>query len=138
MTIHFKDPVYEISFFVVIGKENWKFEEIKKSIISNMKMVIKDRKNEILWNSMKPIFDRDVEGYCFQNLDVVLILLKECDNSAGWHSTLSHEIFHATDFVLGAAGLPLIQGTQEAYAYYNGFIHKQILNQLWKAPKKLK
>jgi hypothetical protein len=49
-------------------------------------------------------------------------------------SVLSHEIFHAVDAVLSLRGLPLIEGSEEAYAYMIGYVTECIYKFIKKTP----
>jgi hypothetical protein len=44
-------------------------------------------------------------------------------------ATLAHEIFHAVYFVLDRKGVRLVEGSDEAFAYYIGFIMRKCLEE---------
>ncbi len=88
MRIYFKDPMYDVNFFVYIGNDEWDFEKVKKDIRKTMKMVIKDRNNEILWNDLKKVFPTNQEGMCYNNQDLVIIFLKDFKDTPYWYSVL--------------------------------------------------
>lgn len=138
MRIHFKDPMYDVNFFIYIGNDLWDFEYVKKDLIKTMCMKKNGRDDKILFDDLKKVFPKDQEGMCYNNCDLVIIFLRDFVETAYWYSVLSHEIFHATDFVMDMIGSRLSEDTKEPYAYYNGFLHKQTYNQLWKVPKEKK
>lgn len=44
------------------------------------------------------------------------------------HSTISHECLHATFHVMTRMGMPLVEASEEAWAYYLGWLVKEIHN----------
>lgn len=43
------------------------------------------------------------------------------------YSTLVHELFHATDFILDYRGMKLVDGSDEAYSYLIGYLMEETM-----------
>lgn len=129
MRIYFKDPIYDVHYFVYIDRESWDFEKVKKDVTKTVSMTARDKVD--IFKHLKEIFPTNQEGVCYHNSDIVLIFLKDFKDSPYWYSILSHEVFHATQFVFEMLNTPLSKDTSEPFAYYNGFLHRKIYEQLW-------
>lgn len=47
------------------------------------------------------------------------------------HGVVAHECFHATHFILDSCEVKFTKGAKnEAFSYFNGYLHKQVYNQL--------
>ena len=60
--------------------------------------------------------------------DMAFIIWFSCPIS----SYIAHECMHATYYILHGLGLDLTDNTQEAYAYYMGFLCKEIYSHITK------
>lgn len=59
-----------------------------------------------------------------------LIRMYELRNTPEWYGHLSHEIFHAVEFIMERIGMKLTVDSDEAYAYLIDYITKEIYKQL--------
>jgi len=50
------------------------------------------------------------------------------------HNVLAHEIFHAVDCILSHRNVPLISGSEEAYAYLIGHITEVVYKMINRSP----
>lgn len=59
-----------------------------------------------------------------------LIRLKYFPSTATDHGIISHEIFHAVDFLLDRVGMKLTESSNEAYAYLIGYITQEVYSHI--------
>ena len=134
MIIPIFDKVYDFTTIVFIGNEYFEWENVKKPLFKLLKFKNKDLKKgftEFMFSG----FPVKSEARTFHYKDVNVIIMPSNSETSGWYGTLAHEVFHVTHFSLEYIGANLCEETKEQFAYYNGFLHTQILNQLWKKKK---
>ena len=68
-------------------------------------------------------FDFNIECGAFTKNDFNPIV---CFNVEADFGDICHEAFHVTDEILGNRGLPLVAGSEEAYAYLIGYLTQAI------------
>lgn len=61
-----------------------------------------------------------------------VIRLREAPKTAQQLGTLSHEIFHAVDYIFRRIGISLSEQSEEAYAYAIGYVTEQFWNNIKK------
>lgn len=123
MIYFFKDEVYEFNYIVLEGKETWNYTSIMK-FLKKKKIEINPSFKSYFENN----FDDNVQGTCLHFGNVVFLFIKQYENKPMWYSTLSHELFHAIDFILNYLEIKLCHDTQEVYAYYIGFLTNKVLS----------
>ena len=104
--IHVFDPIYMVNFYAVVGMSNKKFCSIIK----------KDIKLEL------PKSDSHGKFYCIKRHGQEIGLIWSTDKTGH----LTHECFHATSWALRKKGLELGEDSDEAFAYYQQFLIKNI------------
>lgn len=95
------------------------------------------KKAQIMWHKKAGISDVKIEadnpargGYFgfFPERRVALIWFPNA-KPLGW--IVAHECFHVTSFILREAGLVLSNKSEEAFAYYLGWLVKMIGRKVW-------
>lgn len=59
-----------------------------------------------------------------------MIKIENFKKDAAGIGTLTHEVFHATEFVLRKCGFVLNENSHEAYAYLNGYLMQEIYKRI--------
>ncbi len=79
---------------------------------------------------------RDADGcVVFAGGEFWLVL----DRGSIHHDIIAHECFHATHFILHTCGVKFrVMDKHEAFSYFNGYLNKQVYNQLKKWKIKIK
>lgn len=110
------DEVYNVDILVCVG--------------------IDFKKAQVMWHKKARITDAKIEsdvdmrgGYFGMFPDHRNCLLWFRPRPAGW--IVAHECFHATSFILRESGLVLTNDSEEAFAYYLGWLVRQIGNKVW-------
>ena len=87
--------------------------------------------------SPPPPDDRDTcHAHTFQFPDgLILIRLYFHPRNAFGYSVLSHEIFHAIEYLMGHAGIPHCRKTSEAWAYAVSDISKKLFGEVLRKSK---
>lgn len=67
----------------------------------------------------------------YPEVNAGLIRMREIPETAQMHGSLSHEIFHAVDFVLRYAGIKLTDASDETYAYAIGYLTQEIYKKFY-------
>lgn len=110
-----QDKMYNRSFDVYIGNR----EECSKKILKRYKLTL---------NEDEQLFESDGCSLVLKSDDCNyhnIIWLSFIDIEL-----LVHECFHAISAVLNAAGIKHTEETEETYAYYVGFLVREIMNKL--------
>lgn len=111
MTIkHFYDKLFTTDYVLAYNINN-------DSDIDNLRKKL----NKYFKEDIKLEYLGENRGYCDQietkNGLVVIIVLKNLNNTPFDQSTLAHECFHATKFALEHKGIKLCDTTEEVFAY---------------------
>lgn len=73
----------------------------------------------------------NVLGRCFiSSCNAIVVRLPVFPETCEHFGTLQHEIFHAICFVMGRAGIPLSESSEEAFAYLFGYVTEKIYDEI--------
>lgn len=81
-------------------------------------------KQGVLWSDQLEYSGAGRFAMLQNNMGVVRLYRLPID--AEDYGTLSHEIFHAAEYILREIGMPLSLDSNEAYAYLIGYLTKEI------------
>lgn len=135
MIIDIKDPIFDNRIIIFVGNEYWNLESFTSYLDEAFTFKTEELKNKLIKYAKKKVFPIKDEALCYQSKELCFIFMHNYTDDSVWHSTLSHEVLHATQFLMERIKTFLNNETKEIYAYYNQFLHKEILNQLWKPNK---
>lgn len=120
-------------------RERWFYDEAWKQ---NVYLLWNVRGDAALQKFIKKRFKLDYEpgkdtwdGRCLQVLTkdngrAMVIALKKWEGTPRWHSTLSHECFHAAEWILRIRDVPHCEATSEVYAYLTESLIRRCLERL--------
>lgn len=113
-TLHIYDPIYRENIWVLLSKD-------KRDYINLYKKWFKEMPENIDYDHIQARYS---VGECYNdNIDIHIIWFKK------YHpATLCHEILHCTRRILSTRGIDLSEYTDEAYAYYQEFLMKSIID----------
>jgi hypothetical protein len=107
--------VYPFDTIVSIGESD---ADLRRSL----------KKRGIAWDDI--LFYEGVGRCVLLPNNTVVIRIYRFPFSPADHGTLSHEIFHAVDFILRDIGMSLLKESGEAYAYLIGYLTKEIYKKI--------
>lgn len=96
----------------------------------NLQLVVCDDISEVKLDGKNRDGLDDASGcVVFSGPEFWLVLKRDSIES----DIIAHECFHATHFILHACGLKFkVMDKHEAFSYFNGYLNKQVYNQLKK------
>lgn len=97
----------------------------------NIELIVTDDTSTLSVDGDAPQFDEANGLTIFLDGDFWIVLRR----AAISHGIIAHECFHATHFILDSCDVKFTKGAKnEAFSYFNGYLHKQVYSQLkkWK------
>lgn len=116
--------IYPFDVAVFIGHEN---DEVIK--ILNEMVELDEEETEAIKNV------GDGRTAMLERGQTILILKKLRKNNAEDMRHLSHEVFHAVEFLMSKIGITLSRDSDEAYAYLIGYLTEEILKLCYNEPR---
>lgn len=120
------DEIYKANFVFLLNiNKDSEVEDILKTKYSEVFKIYEKEK-------LKNVFSiSDCSGRCikFQDKNIYVIIIRKLNNKARFNAVLAHECLHATNFVLGEAGVEFIDnGANEPFTYYLEYLIRNALS----------
>lgn len=95
----------------------------------NLELIVTDDTSTLSVGGDAPQFE-EADGLTIFSDGEFWIVLRRAAIS---HTIIAHECFHATHFILDSCDVKFTKGAKnEAFSYFNGYLHKQVYSQLKK------
>jgi hypothetical protein len=119
--------IYPYDIWFSIGESNAKFVTSLADRLTDEQLI--DLKDDII-STWRPT----LRGRTYHSLigGQTIIRLPKRPRTAVELGTLSHEIFHACEFICRRIGLQLNEGSDEAYAYMIGYVTEKFWERMGK------
>jgi hypothetical protein len=95
----------------------------------NLELIVTDDTSTLCLGGEAPQFEEADGLTVFLDGDFWIVLRRPAIS----HTIIAHECFHATHFILDSCDVKFTKGAKnEAFSYFNGYLHKQVYSQLKK------
>ena len=114
-------PIYKKAVLLYCGSERELLKTVRRDLGEEVEEEVRNGLGE----------EERYEGITLMTStnDVIVHLPEKPKNNKGI-STLTHELFHASSFILEGAGIPHTNDTEEAYAYLLEYLVTEALDSL--------